>query len=116
MKTFKRHRCPPDSISQAVWIYFRFDLGHRDIEDLLVERDITVSREVIRLWSIKFGALYAIRLKRKYRGFGDTFYIEEVFVKINGKQQKSVYAGLGWVPGIEWRPFSKGDLHSVIEV
>ena len=61
-------------------------ISHRDIEDLLAERGITVSREAIRLWCIKFGALYARRLKRKHCGFGDTFYIDEVFVKINGRQ------------------------------
>jgi putative transposase len=52
----------------------------------LAERGITVSREAIRLWCMKFGAIYARRLKRKHRGFGDTFYVDEVFVKINGKQ------------------------------
>lgn len=86
MNTYKRHRFPPDIISYAVWLYFRFNLSHRDIEDLLAERGITVSREAIRLWCIKFGALYARRLKRKHRGYGDTFFIDEVFVKINGKQ------------------------------
>lgn len=86
MNTYKRHRFPPDIISYAVWLYYRFNLSHRDIEDLLAERGITVSREAIRLWCIKFGALYARRLKRKHRGYGDTFHIDEVFVKINGKQ------------------------------
>ncbi|MGB5301210.1 MAG: IS6 family transposase [Thiogranum sp.] len=86
MNTYKRHRFPPDIISYAVWLYYRFNLSHRDIEDLLAERGITVSREAIRLWCIKFGALYARRLRRKYRGYGDTFFIDEVFVKINGKQ------------------------------
>jgi putative transposase len=86
MNTYKRHRFPPDIISYAVWLYYRFNLSHRNIEDLLAERGITVSREAIRLWCIKFGALYAKRLKRKHRGYGDTFYIDEVFVKINGKQ------------------------------
>ena len=86
MNTYKRHRFPPDIICYAVWLYYRFNLSHRDIEDLLAERGIIVSREAIRLWCIKFGALYARRLKRKHRGYGDTFYIDEVFVKINGKQ------------------------------
>ncbi|MEE8301804.1 MAG: IS6 family transposase [Candidatus Tectomicrobia bacterium] len=85
MNTYKRHRFPPDIISYAVWLYYRFNLSHRDIEDLLAERGITVSREAIRLWCIKFGALYARRLKRKHPGYGDTFFIDEVFVKINGK-------------------------------
>src|SRR6056300_761265 len=86
MSTHKRHRFPPDIISYAVWLYYRFNLSHRDIEDLLAERGIIVSREAIRLWCIKFGALYAKRLKRKHRGYGDTFYIDEVFVRIKGKQ------------------------------
>ena len=86
MNTYKRHRFPPDIISYAVWLYYRFNFSHRDIEDLLAERGITVTRESIRLWCIKFGALYVRRLKRRHRGYGDTFFIDEVFVKINGKQ------------------------------
>jgi putative transposase len=86
MNTYKRHRFPPDIISYAVWVYYRFNLSHRDVEDLLAERGITVSYETIRLWCIKFGPKYFRRLKRKHQGFGDTFYIDEVFVKINGKQ------------------------------
>jgi len=86
MNTYKRHRFPPEIISYAVWLYHRFNLSHRDIEDLLAERGITVTRESIRLWCIKFGAIYTRGLKRNHRGFGDTFFIDEVFVKINGKQ------------------------------
>lgn len=86
MNIYKRHRFPPDILSYGVWLYHRFNLSHRDIEDLLAERGITVSREAIRLWCIKFGAIYTRRLKRKHRGYGDTFYIDEVFVKINGIQ------------------------------
>ena len=86
MITYKRHRFPPDIISYAVWLYYRFNLSHRDIEDLLAERGITVSYESIRLWCKKFGPKFARRLKRKHQGYGDTFYVDEVFVKINGKQ------------------------------
>ena len=86
MNTYKRHRFPPDIISYAVWLYYRFNLSHRDVEDLLAERRITVSREAIRLWCIKFGAIYSRQLKKGHCGYGDTFFIEEVFVKINGKQ------------------------------
>jgi putative transposase len=83
MNTYKRHRFPPDSISYAVWLYYRFNPSPRDIEDLLAERGIIVSYEAIRLWCIKFGNRYAKRLKRKHRDFGDTFYIEEVgWIKI----------------------------------
>ena len=86
MNSYKRHRFPPDIISYTVWLYFRFNLSHRDIEDLLAQRGIIVSYESIRLWCIKFGRIYARRLKRRHQGYGDTFYIDEVFVKINGKQ------------------------------
>jgi putative transposase len=78
-----RHR----SGAYAVWRYYRFNLSHRDIKDLLAERGITASREAIRPWCIKFSAIYTRRLKRNHRGYGDTFYIDEVFVKLNGKQR-----------------------------
>jgi putative transposase len=86
MNTYKWHRFPADIISYAAWLYYRYNLSHRDIQDLLAERGITDSREAIRLWCIKFGALYARRFKRNHRGYGDTFYIDEVFIKIKGKQ------------------------------
>ena len=86
MNIYKRHRFPPEIISYAVWLYYRFNLSHRDIEDLLAERGISISYETIRLWWIKFGAKYAERLKWRHQGYGDTFYIGQVFVKINGKQ------------------------------
>ena len=86
MNIYKRHRFPPAIISYAVWLYFRFNLSHLDIEDLLALRGIIVSYGSIRLWCIKFGRHYARRLKHRHTGYGDTFYIDEVFVKINGRQ------------------------------
>ena len=83
---YKRHRFPSEIIQYAVWLYHRFNISHRDIEDLFAERGIVVSYESIRLWCNKFGPQYARRLKRRHQGYGDTFYIDEVFVKINGKQ------------------------------
>ena len=62
-------------------------MSHRDIEDLLAEHGIEVSYEAIRLWCNKFSPQYAKRLKRKHQGYGDTFYIDEVFVKIQGQQK-----------------------------
>ena len=82
---YKRYRFPPEIIQYAVWLYYRFNLSYRDIEDLLAERGITVSYEAIRLWCNKFGSKYAQRLRRKHQGYGDTFFIDEVFVKINGE-------------------------------
>jgi putative transposase len=69
-----------------VWLYHRFSLSQRDIEDLMAERGVIVSYESVQLWCNKFGPAYSRKLKRRHQGFGDTFYIDEVFVKIRGKQ------------------------------
>ncbi len=82
----KRFRFPSVIIQYTVWLYYRFNLSHRDIEDLLAERGINVTYEAIRLWCNRFGPKYAARLKRKHRGYGDTFFIDEVFIRIDGKQ------------------------------
>ena len=84
---YKRHRFPPDVIQYAVWLYYRFNLSHRDIEDLLAQRGIEVRRESIRLWCNKFGPMFARRLRRVHQGDGDTFFIDEVFVNIQGEMQ-----------------------------
>jgi len=83
---YKRHRFPPSVIQYAVWLYYRFNLSVRDVEDLLFERNINVSYESIRLWINKFGPEFTRRLRRKHPGFGDTYFLDEVFVKIDGKQ------------------------------
>lgn len=58
-----------------VWLYYRVNFSHCDVEDLLAERGVTVTYESIRLWCIKFGAKYAWRIKRKHQGYGNTFYL-----------------------------------------
>jgi putative transposase len=83
---YKRYRFPSEIIQYAVWLYHRFNLSHRDIEDLLAERGINVTYEAIRLWCNRFGPECATRLKRKHRGYGDTFFIDEVSIKIHGKR------------------------------
>ena len=83
---YKHHRFPPEIIQYAVWLYHRFNLSHRDIEDLLAERGVNVSYQAIQLWCNKLGPKYATRLKRKHQGYGDTFFIDEVFIKLSGKQ------------------------------
>ena len=84
---YKQYRFPAEIIRYAVWLYHRFNLSYRDIEDLLAERGIIVSYETIRLWCNRFGPKYVSRLKIKHQGYGDTFFIDEVFVKIDGKQR-----------------------------
>ena len=85
-KLYKHHRFPPEIIQYAVWLYHRFNLSHRDIEDLMSQRGIEVSYEAIRLWCNKFGPQFARRLRRKHQGYGDTFFIDEVFVRIQGQR------------------------------
>jgi putative transposase len=85
-KMYKRHRLPREIIHYAVWLYHRFSLSHRDIEGLLAERGIEVSYAAIRQWCNQFGPQFSQRLRRKYQGYGDTFFIDEVFVKIGGTQ------------------------------
>jgi putative transposase len=83
---YKRHRFQPEIIRHVVWLYHRFNLSSRDIEDLVAERGIAISYESIRRWCIKFGPQYARRLRRQHKGYGDTFYLDEVFVRIQGVQ------------------------------
>ena len=75
---YRGFRYPPEIIGYAVWLYHRFTLSYRDIEDLLAERGIIVSYEAIRLWCIRFGPAYARRLRKKPNKFGDHWYLDEI--------------------------------------
>ena len=75
--SYKRHRFPPEIISHAVWLYHRFTLSFRDVEDLLAERGITVSYEAIQFWCLKSGPQYARSIRRKQGRLGDTWYVDE---------------------------------------
>ena len=85
--SYRGYRFPSEIISHAVWLYYRFGLSFRDVEDLLAERGITVTYEAIRLWCRTFGLNYARRLRRRRGRQGDTWYLDELFVKIQGQQQ-----------------------------
>jgi putative transposase len=85
--SYHGYRFPPEIISHAVWLYYRFCLSFRDVEDLLAERGVIVSYETIRQWSRKFGAAYARKLKRREGRLGDTWHLDELFVTIQGKRQ-----------------------------
>jgi len=80
------YRYPGEVIAQAVWLYRRFCLSFRDVEDLLAERGITVSHETVRQWRLKFGRSYARSLRRRRDRPGDTWFLDEVFVSINGER------------------------------
>jgi transposase-like protein len=84
--SFKRHRFPPEVIRYAVWLYFRFTLSVRDVDELLAQRGIEVSREAIRCWVIKFGPLIAANLRlRRGRPTG-RWRLDEMVVKIAGRR------------------------------
>ncbi len=84
--SYKRHRFPAEIIAHAVWLYFRFPLSLRLVEEMLLERGILVSYETVRRWALKFGPDYARRLKRKPPSRHDIWHLDEVVVTIAGQK------------------------------
>ena len=84
--SFKRHRFPADVIRQAVWLYFRFTLSLRDVEELLAARGVQVSRETIRCWTIKFGPQIARNLKRRRSPPSPRWHLDEMVCRIGGRR------------------------------
>ncbi len=85
--SYKGFRFPQEIITHAVWLYFRFNLSFRDIEELLAERGVLVTYETVRQWCRKFGQHYANQLRRRRARPGDKWHLDEVFLKIQGKQR-----------------------------
>ncbi len=83
---YRGYRFPPEIISHSVWMYHRFCLSLRDVEELLAKRGILVTYETIRQWCRKFGPEYARNLKRRQGRLGDIWYLDEVFLKIRGER------------------------------
>ncbi len=84
--SYARYRFPPVIIQHAVWLYFRFPLSFRDVEDLLAERGIDVSYETVRRWALKFGQAYARKLRQTRPRPDGRWHLDEMFVFINGKR------------------------------
>ncbi len=82
---YKRHRFPARLIAHAVWLYFRFPLSLRLVEEMLLERGIVVSHETIRRWAAKFGPAIARGVRRRAPRPGDVWHLDEVRVAIRGK-------------------------------
>src|SRR6266566_5253527 len=82
---YHRHRFPTEIISHCVWLYFRFALSFRDVEEMLAMRGVSLSYETVREWCLKFGQSYANALRRKSPRPGDRWHLDEVFLKINGR-------------------------------
>lgn len=86
--SYRRHRFPPIIIQHSVWLYYRFTLSYRDVEDLLAERGIDVSYETIRFWWNRFGPLFAAQIRKKRLQHPAChsnwrWHVDEMFVKIN---------------------------------
>ena len=81
--SYKGHRYPPEIIAHCVWLYHRFPLSFREVEELMLQRGV-VSYGTIRLWCAKFGQVYANRLRRRRARPGDKWHLDEVFIRING--------------------------------
>jgi transposase-like protein len=84
--SFKRHRFPPSVIMNAVWLYARFTLSFRDVEEMLAERGIDVSNETVRRWFLKFGGLIASNLRRSRPQPSPRWHLDEMAIKIRGRK------------------------------
>jgi len=84
--SYKRHRFPPEVIRQAVWLYFKFTLSLRDVEEILAERGIDVSYETVRCWAEKFGSSIAANIRRSRPRPSSVWHLDEMVVRINGKR------------------------------
>ena len=83
--SYRRHRFPSIVIQQAIWLYFRFALSYRDVEDMLAERGIDVSYETVRRWALKFGAIIARKLRRGRSGPDVRWHLDEGHCHVNRK-------------------------------
>ncbi len=85
--SYKRHRYPAEIIAHTIWLYYRFSLSFRDVEDLMAARGVILSYATVRRWTLTFGQQYANDLRRRRPQPGDKWHLDEVFLTINGKTQ-----------------------------
>ena len=85
ISAYRNHRFPPEIIAHTVWLYHRFSLSFRDVEELLAERGVIVSYEAARLWCLKFGLAFARRLRHRRGRPDDTWHLDELFIRIRGE-------------------------------
>ena len=83
---YKNHQFAPEIIDHAAWVYHRFGLSFREVEELLAERGVTVSYEAVHLWCPKLGQAFAKRLRHRRGRPGDTWHLDELFIRIRGER------------------------------
>ena len=86
--SYRRHRFPPVVIQHAVWLYLRFTLSYRDVEDLLAERGLDVSHETVRSWVLKFGPVIARRLQRRRPRPSNRWHLDESAPRTHDQQRE----------------------------
>jgi transposase-like protein len=106
--SFKRHRFPPEVICHAVWLYARFTLSYRDVEDLLAQRGLDISYETVRRWFVKFGQPIARNLRQRRPKPSDYWHLDEMVIVIRKKPKRNAKAAKrlvrkllkkqGWAP------------------
>jgi putative transposase len=84
--SYRRHRFPPSIIQRAIWLYLRFTLSYRDVEELLAERGLDVSYETVRRWVVKFGPVIARDLRRRRPRPSERWHLDEMVVRIAGRR------------------------------
>ena len=84
--SYRRHRFPPSIIQQAIWLYLRFTLSYRDVEELLAERGLDLSYETVRRWVLKFGPLIARELRHQRSRPSNRWHLDEMVVRIAGRR------------------------------
>ena len=95
--SFKRHRFPPEVIRHSIWLYARFTLSFRDVEEMLAERGMDVSYETIRRWVLKIGYVIATNLRRTRPRPSDHWYLDELVIVIQTKRYWLWRAELGFI-------------------
>src|SRR5690349_17812227 len=124
--SYRRHRFPPEVIQHAIWLYLRFTLSYRDVEELLAERGLDVSYETVRRWVLKFGPLIAGKLWQGRPRPSARWHLDEMVVRIAGKRmylwravdhERDLVLKIGARessgPSSQWTPrWSKGDSNS----
>jgi putative transposase len=83
---YHRHGFPIEVIEQCIWLYYRFALSYRNIEEMMAKRGVELTYETVREWCHKFGPVYAARLKKQRARIGSKWHLDEVFIKMNGVQ------------------------------
>jgi transposase-like protein len=84
--SYARHQYPPEIIRHAVWLYLRFTLSYRDVEELLAERGLDMSYETVRRWVLKFGPAFARNLRRPRPKPSSTWHLDEMVVSTQGQR------------------------------